>query len=163
MSAETVPSRTRPKRTQGKKAKRRKLLWLTEAQAAVGWAVLLLMGAVLGAIYLHQTSGIAETGRTVQRLQFEVDEMKRANSKLELEIADAQSIERLLHEALKAGFMFAVPEDIEVLLVEGFPVGGKIGGQNGAGSQPNEIETAFEALIRALTSRIGGLSRGEAE
>ncbi len=163
MSAQTVRSRSKPKRARSKKAKKRKLLWLTEAQAALGWAVLLAMAAVLGAIYLHQTSGIAEVGRTVQRLQYELDEVKRINSGLELDIAHAQSLERLIEEAKRLGFIPATPEDIEVLLVNNYPSDGEYSESAGALSEPNEIENAFEAIIRALTSRIGDLSRGEAE
>ncbi|MFN2188595.1 MAG: hypothetical protein ACK2T3_07510 [Candidatus Promineifilaceae bacterium] len=163
MSAETVRQRPRPKRAGSKKAKRRKLLWLTEAQAALGWAVLLLMGAVLGAIYLHQTSGIAEVGRTVQRLQYEVDEIKRINSQLELDIADAQSLDRLLHQAEQDDFIVATPADLEVVVVRNVPPSKGANGSKGAQSESNDIETALEAVVRALTSRIGGLSRGEAQ
>jgi len=162
VSAETVRSRSKPKRAKSKKARKRKLLWLTEAQAALGWAVLLAMAAVLGAIYLHQTSGIAEVGRTVQRLQYELDEIKRINSGLELDIAHAQSLERLIEEAKRLGFVPATPEDIEVIIIDNFPSDGDDPESNGAQAEPNEIETAFEAIVRALTSRIGDLSRGEA-
>jgi hypothetical protein len=121
------------------------------------------MAAVLGAIYLHQTSGIAEVGRTVQRLQYELDEVKRINSALELDIAHAQSLERLIEEAERLGFVPATPEDVEVVIIENYPSDEEYSESAGARSEPNEIETAFEAIVRALTSRIGDLSRGEAE
>ncbi len=44
----------------------KKLPWLTEAQAALGWGIILILIALLGAIYLSQTSRIAIVGRLVQ-------------------------------------------------------------------------------------------------
>jgi len=51
----------RPSR-KAKKERKRSLLWLTEAQAALSWGILLTMAALVGAIYLFQTTGIATAG-----------------------------------------------------------------------------------------------------
>ena len=42
---------------------------LTEAQAALGWGVILLLAALLGTVYVSQASRIATVGRRVQILQ----------------------------------------------------------------------------------------------
>jgi cell division protein FtsL len=158
VSAQVV--RPRPR---SKKEKRRKLAWLTEAQAALGWAVLLALAAVLGAIYLHQTSGIARVGRTVQELQYELNEVKRENTRLELKIAEAQSLSRLNEESDKLGFRRALPEDIEYLVILDFPP--EMDPTELEDPQPELVpfDSAIEALFRHLTSRIGSLGRGEAE
>ncbi|MGB3715638.1 MAG: hypothetical protein WA996_14495 [Candidatus Promineifilaceae bacterium] len=158
MSAHVV--RPRPK---SKKERRRKLAWLTEAQAALGWAVLLALAAVLGAIYLHQTSDIARVGRTVQGLQYQLNEVKRENTTLELEIAEAQSLKRLNEESDKLGFARAVPEEIEYLVILDFPPRRYPSELVDPQPEPVPIDSAIEAVFRTLTSRIGSLGRGEAE
>ena len=65
----------------------RRLGLLTQAQAAAGWAVIIILAALLGVIYLNQTSKIATIGRRVQREQADLDEIKRQNAELEQRIA----------------------------------------------------------------------------
>jgi hypothetical protein len=149
------------KRPKTKKEKNQRLLWLTEAQAALGWAVLLALAAVLGAIYLHQASGIARVGRTVQGIQFQLNEIKRENAKLELDIAERQSLHRLRAEAIRLGFIPATPDDIEYLVIDGYPSGQDTSDGSETDFKPVEIDTAAEAIWRSLTSRISDLVRGE--
>ena len=60
----TPEEKPRPKPRQARELARR-LGLLTEAQAAAGWGVIVVMGALLGAIYLNQASKIATIGRRV--------------------------------------------------------------------------------------------------
>ncbi len=61
----------------------RKLSKLTEVQAAIGWGLILLVIALLGVIYLNQSSRIATVGRRVQTLQYDLGEIQRENADLE--------------------------------------------------------------------------------
>ena len=158
MSAHVARQRPRTR-----KDKRRKLLWLTEAQAALGWAVLLALAAVLGAIYLHQTSEIARVGRTVQSLQYQTDEVKRANSSLELDIARAQSLPRLKHQAEQMKFVPAASDNIEYIVVHNYPPSQESTELIDPLPEPVVIDTAAEAILRALAARFGDLTRGESE
>lgn len=108
---------SRQKREQARQFKR-----LTEAQAALGWGVILLLSAVLGVIYLSQASGIAAVGRRVQNLQADLDYTKRQNANLERQIAEAQSLERLQQEALRLGFVQAQADQIEYIVVPDYPI-----------------------------------------
>lgn len=108
---------SRQKREQAKQFKR-----LTEAQAALGWGVILLLSTLLGVIYLSQASGIATIGLRVQNLQGELDLIKRGNADLERVIAEAQALERLQPEALRLGFVQAQSDQIEYLVVPDYPV-----------------------------------------
>ena len=99
----------------------RKLSWLGETQAALGWGVIVIIGALVGTLYVGQASRIAEQGRTTQALQFELAEVKRNNAQLEREIAEAQSLELLESRARELGFVRSLPEDIEYLVVESYP------------------------------------------
>jgi len=163
VSVRAARPRSKSKKARRNKARRRSLLWLTEAQAALGWAVLLALAAVLGSIYLHQTSGIAQVGRTVQSLQYRLNEVKRENTRLELEIAEAQSLGRLRREAERLGFVPSTPDDIDYEIIYNYPPQRESTESLEPQLEPISIETAFEAIIRSLTSRIGDFSRGEAK
>lgn len=99
----------------------RRLGLLTQAQAAAGWAVIIILGALLGVIYLNQTAKIATIGRRVQREQAALDEVKRQNAELERLIAEAQQLERLDAEAVRLGFVPSTPADIEYMVIPGYP------------------------------------------
>lgn len=99
----------------------RRLGLLTQAQAAAGWAVIIILAALLGAIYLNQTAKIATIGRRVQREQAQLDELKRINAELERMIAEAQQLERLDVEAVRLGFVPSTPSDIEYMVIPGYP------------------------------------------
>jgi hypothetical protein len=139
----------------------RKYWWLTEAQAVLGWGVIMILAALLGAIYLNQASRIASIGRRVQQLQFEVNELKRVNATLERQIAQGQSLERLDEAAVRLGFVRARPEDIEYLIVPNYPVQSDLAAPVEATEPPAPIETIEEALWLALKSSVGDLIRGE--
>jgi cell division protein FtsB len=155
---------TRRKREQAKR-----LTWLTEAQAALGWGVILLLVALLGTIYLNQASRIASIGRRVQAKQNELEALKRENASLERQIAEAQSLERLQQEAIRLGFAPAQPEDIEYVLIPNYPAATR---EPVAATitPPTETtttswmppETMSEAIWLALKVSINDLVRGEA-
>jgi cell division protein FtsL len=146
---------------QSKKEKRRNRFWLTEAQAALSWGIILALGALLGAIYLYQASRIATVGRHVQDLQNELDEVKRINSELDRQIAEGQSLERLQSEAERLGFVRARPEDIEYLIVPDYPTAIN---QTTILEEPERfvpIETVGEGLLMAFQNSVNDLVRGE--
>lgn len=143
----------------------RRLSWLTEAQAAIGWGIILVLAALLGAIYVRQASRIATVGRRVQVKQIELVELKRQNADVEQSIAEAQSLDRLQSEAIRLGFVPADPEDIEYVVVPQYPA------DNGETAvflptptaQPAPIpETIGSAIWQKLRSSITGLVQGEA-
>lgn len=144
-----------------KKEKRKSLIWLTEAQAALGWGVILALASVLGAIYLYQASNTASVGRHVQGLQVSLDNVKRVNADLERDIAEAQSLERVQSEAARLGFVRAQPESIEYLVVPDYPVAQDAGVVVPTEPLPVPYETIAEALWANTQSAIRGLIRGE--
>jgi cell division protein FtsL len=146
---------------QSKKDKRRNRFWLTEAQAALSWGIILALGALLGTIYLYQASRIAGVGRHVQDLQNELDNVKRVNAELEREIAEGQSLERLQAEAESMGFVRARPEDIEYLVVPDYPTAINQGPPQEIVEPPKPIETITEALLITFQESINDLIRGE--
>ncbi len=152
----------------------RQLSWLTEAQAAVGWAIVLVLAALLGTIYLRQASQIAAVGRRIQALQFELENIKRESTEIEQQIAKAQSLERLQAEAIRLGFAQADPDDIEYIIVPDYPVAtaaedGETPALSSAEvtvSPPPAPETLpqsmNEAIMLQFRNSIDNLIRGEA-
>jgi cell division protein FtsL len=148
-------------RQKSKKEKRTKLVHLTEAQAALSWGVLLALAFLLGAIYLFQTSQIARVGRRVQVEQNRLDEAKQVNARLEQEIAEAQSLERLQQEAARLGFIRATPQDVEYLVIPNFPAPLESETEIEVTATTVPARTIGEALWLMFQSGISGLMRGE--
>jgi hypothetical protein len=144
-----------------------RLSWLTEAQAAAGWAVIIILAALLGAIYLNQASKIAAIGRRVQIEQSQLDEQKRINGELERLIAEAQGLERLNAEALGMGFRPATPDEIEYLVIPDYPVGEAIvpalsQSEHALQEAPAPADSMLEALLLAARGFSDELIRGQA-
>lgn len=142
----------------------KKLPWLTEAQAALGWGIILVLIALLGAIYLSQTSRIAIVGRRVQLLQNDLDNLKRQNAEIETDIATAQSLGRLEAEARQLGFVPAQADNIEYLVVPGYPT---TANENRSGAAPPDTpprhppQSMSEALWLLIKTELGSLAQGE--
>lgn len=143
----------------------KKLNKLTEAQAALGWGVVLILATLLGTIYLTQASRTATVGRRVQVLQNELIDLKRENAALEQHIAEAQALDRLQAEALRKGFIPANPDDVTFLIVPDYPV------EEGydpfadvpqVTAVPQPINTIEEALYFYFTGQLNEFMRGEA-
>jgi cell division protein FtsL len=143
----------------------RRLVWLTETQAALGWGVILILVALLGAIYLNQASRIAAIGRRVQNLQIQVDNVKRENAALEREIAEAQALDRLQREAVRLGFRRASAVDIEYVVVPDYPMLvptlAPVRTPVPPPSPPEAIERFRDAIWLAVRASVTDLMRGE--
>ena len=135
---------------------------LTEAQAALGWGIALVLIALLGTIYLRQTSQIATLGREVQLLQINLDDARRENGEMERQIAEAQSLVRLQAEAARMGFVPAGADDIDYIIVEDYPETA-VSIQPIATITPAEYPTNMtEAMLWMIQSSVTNLARGEA-
>ena len=144
----------------------RRLGLLTQAQAAAGWGVIIILGALLGAIYLNQTSKIATIGRRVQREQATLDEVKRQNAELERLIAEAQVLERLDEEARRLGFVPSTPADIDYVVIPEYPMestgpSGIPADETPAEAAPAPVETLWQAVALAVRDLGIDLTRGE--
>lgn len=142
----------------------RRLGLLTQAQAAAGWGVVIILAALLGAIYLNQASSIAAIGRRVQREQAKLDELKLENADLERQIAESQTLERLHAEALRLGFVLASPAEIDYVVIPNYPMEDAPGPEASSAPEPLPAppETIWEAFTLAIRDLGIGLTRGEA-
>jgi hypothetical protein len=144
-----------------KKERKKSLLWLTEAQVALSWGALLTLAALVGAIYLFQTSRIAESGRRVQFLQYELDRVKQENIELERDIAEAQALDRLQEDAVTLGFTRSTPGDVEFLVVPDYPNATEVVAEPESEAQSQPAENMVEAIWLALQDSVGDLIHGE--
>lgn len=146
---------------QDKREKRKSKVRFTEAQVVLGWVVVLTLIALLGAIYLFQTSHIASTGRMVQDLQLQLEDVKRINSELERDIAEAQSLNRLQREAKKYGFAKASPDEVEFLVVGEYPHENALSSTGADGETGAPFENFGAAIIDYVLSHLEKMVRGE--
>jgi cell division protein FtsL len=140
----------------------RRLSKLTEVQAAVGWGLILLVIALLGVIYLNQSSRIAAVGRRVQTLQYDLSVLQRENADIEREIAQSQSILRIQEEASRMGFVTAQPGNIEYLVVPNYPSVALVTEEEVQTSvEPSSIESMKGGLWLVIETGLNELMRGE--
>jgi hypothetical protein len=140
----------------------RQLPWLTEAQAALSWSILLILLAMLGAVYLSQASSIAIVGRRVQVLQGEFGDIKRVNAELEREIAEAQELEPIQQRAFALGFAPAPVTNVEYVIVPNYPVYIESEVLETYESISAPPETMLEVLWLMMRQRVSALAEGEA-
>ena len=144
----------------------RKIRTLTQAQAAIGWAVIIFLFALVGTIYLRQVGQTATTGREIRSLQEDLTRLKAENSVLERKIAEEQQLEVLQDDARDLGFEPAGADDIQYLVVPDYPVEA----QGNTPEMMNEppppapapLETMREALSRYFRTQFSDFIRGEA-
>lgn len=141
--------------------KRKSLFLLTEAQAVLTWGVIMALAALVGSIYLFQTSTIARVGRQVQMQRRELNEVKRLNADLERDIAGTQSLDRMYEEALRLGFNQARPENVEFIVIPDYPVTVPETVDLPRTTRPFPPESIGEALWISLQGSFGDLIRGE--
>lgn len=153
-------SKRRSRREKRQEAHRQSVL--SDAQVALGWFVILILAALVGAIYVNQASRIASSGRRVQMLQEDLDELKRKNAMVERLIAETQSLARLEEEALRLGFVRANPDSIEYLVVAGYPAATEV--EEAEPTWPEltvtPVETVGEALQLLIDRRSSSMVKG---
>jgi hypothetical protein len=153
-------TKRRSRREKRQEARRQSVL--SDAQVALGWFVIIVLAALVGSIYVIQASRYASDGRRVQNLQADLEELKRQNAVLERGIAETQSLGRLEQEALQLGFVRAEPENIEYLMVSGYPAEEE---SVATSAEPvvmvSPVETIGEALSLLLQRRSDSLVKGE--
>ncbi|MDT8304587.1 MAG: hypothetical protein RRC07_01520 [Anaerolineae bacterium] len=154
-------TKRRSRREKRQEARRQSVL--SDAQVALGWFVILILAALVGTIYVNQASRIASSGRRVQMLQDELDELKRRNAIVERQIAETQSLDRLEEKALQLGFTRANPESIEYLVVPGYPREAEPVAEPTPQPAPTvtPVETIGEALWVLFERRSSSMVKGE--
>lgn len=93
--------------------------WRTQTQGTSLVMAAVVMVAVIGALYLAQSSRTAAAGRHVQELEAQRQLLVQENAQLGAEIAALRSVPRLIREAEAMGYHPAQSGEVEYLVVRG--------------------------------------------
>ncbi len=99
----------------------RQARWRTETQATSLVLTVMVIVALIGALYLAQASRTAAAGRRVQALEAERQVLEQQNAQLRAEIAALRSVPRLIAEAERLGYHVASVEEVDYITLEGLP------------------------------------------
>jgi cell division protein FtsB len=94
--------------------------WRNQRQAFALAALGFFVALIIGALYLSQSVTVATTGRQLEGMILERNQLEQANEQLRAEIASLRSVPRLQQRARELGFELANAGDIEYLVVEGY-------------------------------------------
>jgi len=94
--------------------------WKPQRQAA--WLAVLgvLITLIFSGAYLSQIANYTTTNRDIEALIEDRDRLERENESLRAQIAQLQTVPRLLERAEALGFRQATADDIEYLVIEGY-------------------------------------------
>ncbi len=83
--------------------------WLDSTQAALGWAVVLVILAIASSVYLQQVSRTALIGRNAELLDFELSVVRQENNEVRQEITFQQSLRAMEQRTAQSGVQFVEP------------------------------------------------------
>lgn len=95
--------------------------WRAQTQVIAAAAVFVVILAAIGGLYLAAATRAATAGRDVQRLKVQKADLLLEIDQLQVEVAAARSVSRLETRALELGFTPAKNDQVEYLVVEGYP------------------------------------------
>jgi cell division protein FtsB len=95
--------------------------WRTQTQATSLVLAVVVLVAVIGALYLAQASRTAATGRRLQAMEARRQVIEQQNAQLRAEIASLRSVPRLIAEAERLGYRTASVAEVEYLTVPDAP------------------------------------------
>lgn len=98
----------------------RRTPWRTQRQALALAFLGFFLAIIIGGLYLAQAAAVSTTGRQLEDLIAERNQLEQANEQLRAEIARLQSVPRLLDRARELGFTLAERASIEYLVIPGY-------------------------------------------
>jgi hypothetical protein len=94
--------------------------WRVQRQAVALGALGLFVAIIIGALYLAQASSQSTLGRQLEDLIVRRNQLEQTNEQLRAEIAGLRSVPRLLARAQELGFVEALRDQIEYLVIDGY-------------------------------------------
>jgi hypothetical protein len=79
-----------------------------------------IVGVIIGALYLIQTTTTTTTARVLEQMGSQRQRLERDNERLRAEIAQLESLPRVMTRAAEMGFRQAGSGEIQYLYVEGY-------------------------------------------
>jgi len=94
--------------------------WRSQTQLVSSLALVMMVILIIAALYLIQTTTTTTTARQLQQMGDNRARLERDNERLRAEIAQLQSLPRVMTRAAELGFRDAGPDEIEYVIVEGY-------------------------------------------
>ena len=94
--------------------------WDNQRQLFATISLIVVMGIVIAALYLIQTTTTTITARELQEMSDERSEMERGNERLNAEIAQLKSLPRMMTRAAELGYRPVETDEIQYLIVDGY-------------------------------------------
>jgi hypothetical protein len=98
----------------------RRARWRPQRQAMALGTLGIFISIIIGALYLAQAASTSTLGRQLEDLIVVRTQLEQENERLRAEIAEYQSVPRLLVRAQELGFTQAGRSQIEYLTIEGY-------------------------------------------
>jgi cell division protein FtsL len=94
--------------------------WRVQRQYVGAFLLVVIVLALIAALYLDVTARTAVAGREIQELRFEVTTIQRTNADLETRLADLTSTALMQKRALELGYRPVKPGELDYVSVPGF-------------------------------------------
>ncbi|MBI5958603.1 MAG: hypothetical protein HY866_07710 [Chloroflexi bacterium] len=94
--------------------------WRNQTQLVATLALIVVIGIVIGTLYLIQTSTTTITARELDNMGDHRARLERDNELLRGEIAQYQSLPRVMTRAAEMGFREAQESEIQYIIVDGY-------------------------------------------
>lgn len=96
--------------------------WRVQRQYVGAFLLILIVLALVAALYLDVTSRTALAGREIQGLRFEITAIQRSNADLETELGSLTSTVVMQQRALELGYRPVKPGELDYVSVSGFVI-----------------------------------------
>lgn len=90
------------------------------SQLVATLTLIVVVGIIIAALYLIQTSTTTITARELQEMDQYRDKLERDNERMRAEIAELQSLPRVMTRAAELNFRQASQEEIQYVIVDGY-------------------------------------------
>ncbi len=125
--------------------------WRVQTQLFATLAAAAVVVVALGGMYLATASRAATAGRDVQSLEAQTADLEISIHRYQALVAEAKSLNRLEGRARDLGYVPANPDQMEYIVVNGYP-GAQQTGAPPTVDVPNYDETLGTWLVDALSA-----------
>lgn len=94
--------------------------WQNQTQMASTLALIVVVGIIIAALYLIQTTTTTTTARELEQMSDQRAELERNNELLRADIAEMESLPRVMTRAAELGFHDAGESEIQYIIVDGY-------------------------------------------
>jgi hypothetical protein len=94
--------------------------WRNQTQLVTTLSLVVIVGIIIGALYLIQTTTTTTTARELDEMSDYRARLERQNERLRAEIAELESLPRVMTRAAELGYRQAGPGEIQYIVVDGY-------------------------------------------